>query len=117
MDVANINRWVTKSWPAALFVFPLIYGVVKNDASRECRCKLVGLIGAKSYHIFLAQMVYYCSFKEYIYAGIETVFSGHWQVLFVKLIVNMIICVGVGLGFAYVSEPIESKVIGRLTGR
>ena len=115
LGIAGIDRWITKSWPSALYVMPVIYMAVKNGTKRPCHFKWIGIIGSKSYHIFLAQMVYFNSFKDFIYPLIDSSRLTHYPGLYLKLVINFAITIPAGLLFAKVAEPIEAKLIKKVT--
>lgn len=93
--------WVQTSMWASLFILPFVAFFINHNFKN----RIMELIGKASYHIFLIQMIYY-NHSKYIYIPKR----------YLQLIVNILICLSVGVVF-YVIESYISKIIrGKVKG-
>ena len=65
--------------------------------------KTLELFGKASFNIFLVQMIYYLVASKFLYPRIENVI--------VILIINLLVCLSVGVIFYKIETPITQKVI------
>ncbi len=93
------NFWTGTSLWACLYIIPLAKYIIENKFHN----RIIEAIGRASYDIFLVQLVYY--------KGVERVYA-HVQGRVVQLIVNLVICVILGLLFHIVEVPVTKTVNG-----
>ena len=91
------NYWTGTSMWACLYIIPLSSPLILNTAKN----KFLETLGKASYDIFLVQMVYYNG------AGIIYKYVGN---RLLQIIINIIVCVSVGLVFHYVETPLTKRV-------
>lgn len=94
------DLWTGTSMWASLYILPIIAWLIAN---RKIQFKPIELLGKASYNIFLVQMVYYNA-APWIYRHIGSVS--------LRILVNTVVCVSVGLLFFYAETPI-TKAISR----
>lgn len=92
------NFWTKTSMWAGLYIIPISGALIFNK--KLCN-KLIEIIGKASYNIFLVQMVYYNHAKA-IYRILQI---KKWGVL-----INIVICLSVGVIFYFVETPITRLV-------
>ena len=88
-----LTYWSNTAFPAAFYVFPIIYMVIRLKQSDRVSLlgKYFALIGKASYHIFLIQMAYF-------YFGADGKFPTPYTI-----IVSVVLCVNIGILF-YLAE-------------
>jgi len=88
---------------ALSFVWPLVLVVIGLHIAPECINNIyiesISEIGKASYHIFLTQMVYFWAIGGYIN-----------KLSVASFIINIIVCVSIGLIFYYFSQIVADKV-------
>ena len=101
-----LNReWATTNFLSSMLIVPAMVWVLQEV--RMCFAPLE-VLGRASYHIFLAQMIYY---------------GGYYSILKEKigsrpglLAAGMALCVAAGVLFYYVEKPVQDRVIRRIAG-
>ena len=89
--------WTGTSMWACLYIIPLSSPLILNKAKN----KYLETLGKASYDIFLVQMVYYNG-AGLMYKYVEN--------RLLQLLINIIVCVSVGLVFYYVETPLAKSV-------
>ena len=97
-----ITYWKTTSFAVCLLIVPTFGWVLRNI---HWRFKPLELIGKASFNIFLIQLIYH-NFADRMYALIPN--RG------LQLTFNFINCVGVGLLFYYIEQPITRYLIKKI---
>jgi len=93
------NFWTGTSLWACLFIIPISAPIIVNKIS-NC---FIEILGRASYDIFLVQMVYYTN------AGnIYKLVNERW----LQLLINIIICVSLGVLFHYIETPFTAIIYG-----
>lgn len=101
----NVSPIVTKKWSgtsmwACMFAAPIVLFIsVRNSF----KCKLLEYIGKASYHIMYAQMFYYLLLAPFVYGLLSNTI--------LQLILGIIICVSLGIGFYIAETPLSKRVI------
>ena len=91
------NYWTDTSMWSCLFIIPISSPLILNKAKN----RFLEILGKASFNIFLVQMVYYNGAKLiYKYVGNRAL----------QLVINIIICVSVGLAFYYVETPLTKRI-------
>lgn len=98
--VPPITRfWTGTSMWACLYIIPLAKPILLNN----CRNRVVESLGRASYHIFLAQMVYYgCYCADFVYNSVPN----RW----LQLAINLVACILGGMLFYWLETPISNYV-------
>lgn len=94
-----ITYWRTTSFATTLHVIPLFYWL----KSTQFKCGFFERIGKASYNIYLVQMVYFAFFAGWLYDRIP------YTIL--RLVINLVLCVCMGLLFYVVETPVTRFVI------
>lgn len=97
-----ITFWRESSFVVCLFIVPILGWLIKNV---HWKFKPLEVIGKASFNIFLVQMIYY-NFVDSIYDMI--------QVRGMQLLINVVICVGVGVFFYYLEQPLTKFLISKV---
>ncbi|MBD5456788.1 MAG: acyltransferase [Lachnospiraceae bacterium] len=97
------NFWTTTSMWACLYIIPISGSLIFNK--KLCN-KLIETIGKASYNIFLVQMVYYNGAKA-LYRIVQIKNRGG------QLLMNIIICLSIGVLFYFVETPITKFVYNK----
>ncbi len=94
-------HWTGTSFWACLYIMPISIMILRNE---KLKCKVVELLGKASYNIFLVQMVYYND-----WGGVFSydVFENRA----IQLLINMIICLPLGILFYYIETLITKSAI------
>lgn len=92
--------WTGTCFCACMYVIPLVAILIHRYT---IKCTILEHIGKASYNIFLVQMVFYPYGAKYIYHYVEM--RG------VQLLLNLLICLGVGVIFYYVETPVTRLII------
>lgn len=95
------NEWCGTSFMAALYIAPIVMLIIYKFGSFSWRP--IEFIGKASYNIFLTQLVYYCTASRII----VKITSYMW----VHVILNIFICVFVGIIFYLIEGRITSRVL------
>ena len=95
-------NWTTTSMMTTFWIFPLFFILYK--ALGKLPPSKLQVIGKASYHIFLTQMVYYCTIIPY---RISSAVPSVW----IFAAINIIICVAFGCVFYYFEYFITSRII------
>nr|WP_320161562.1 acyltransferase [uncultured Methanoregula sp.] len=95
-------------WAAILVLFGLAYLPENTDSGIF---NTLSEIGKASWHIFLAQLLYYFLPSAYVYAFLVAPLASGNEILQDGLIIlcNIIICVGVGYGWYFIEKKILQK--------
>ena len=95
-------EWTDTNLIAVFWILTPMYFLIRNESDIKSKV-LHGIskIGRASWDVFLVQMVYY-----YL---CESIIARHVPIFAVRLVVNVVICVFVGLLFYRVEQPITSK--------
>jgi len=101
----TITYWQDTSWIAVLFVLPVMAVLV----SRNLHCRLLELLGQASYEIFLTQMVYYT------YGVGDRIIPASTNII-LRLFVNIVVCLTVGVIFYKVENPVTRMIGKKLSG-
>ena len=101
-----LKYWTTTSFLACLYIIPVMMIILTWE--KKITCKGLELLGKASFHIYLIQMVYYNFFSERVYALVS---SGQ-----VRIIINIIICIVVGLVFYWVERPVTKLMVSLTRG-
>ncbi len=91
------NYWSGTSIFAIFIVLPVVFLF-----NKKIYFKPIEILGKSSYHIFLTQMVYYCS-VELIYSVIPN--------KYIQLLINIIICTLLGIVFYYFETFFSSFIL------
>lgn len=97
------NFWTGTSLWACLFIIPISAPIILNKASN----RFVETLGRASYDIFLIQMVYYNG-AGFIYSLVDK----RWM----QLLINIVICVSMGLIFYCIETPITKTINDKAYG-
>lgn len=97
------NFWTKTSMWACLYIIPISGSLIFNK--KLCN-KLIEIIGKASYNIFLVQMVYYNGAKA-LYRIVQIKNRGG------QLLMNIIICLSIGVLFYFVETPITKFVYNK----
>lgn len=92
------DLWTGTSLWASLFVIPISGPLLLN----KMRSRFMETVGRASYDIFLVQMVYYKSADLLVYRHIDSRPA--------QLLINIVVCVTVGLIFYYVETPLTKRI-------
>lgn len=92
--------WTGTSMIACFYIIPVSNILIQFD---KLAFRPIELLGKASYNIFLTQMVYYGLFANYLYSMI------HSSIL--QLIVSLILCVGLGVGFYYLESHLTKRIL------
>ncbi len=96
--------WSGTSMIIALYIFPIAaYFIAKYKDFSLTSNNLMLTIGNASYHIFLVQMIFYNNFNYYIINVFNTPI--------VNIPLNIIICVGAGIGFYQIEKGISRRIL------
>ena len=90
-----IIYWTRTSFVASLYIIQIMIFLIRSG---RIRCRVLELLGRASYNIFLVQMVYYTYGAGIVYRNVES--RG------VQLLLNISICLSVGVFFYYFETPI-----------
>ena len=99
--------WAGTSVFSAMYIIPifvLIYRIGKG-----WKAGFLELLGKASFHIFLAQMLYYAMAKDYVYS----VMFSHTNNPYIITLINIIICCLLGVCFYFVEKPLGKWVLKR----
>lgn len=97
-----IIYWTSTCWIAGLYILPILTILIKLGI----RNGILEKIGRTSYNIFLVQMIYYNYFAEKLYQKI-----GEHKY---ALLVNIVVCVMLGMIFHRVESIFTKKIIVEL---
>ena len=101
-----LNRdWATTNFLSSMLIVPAMVWVLQEVRIRFAPLEV---LGRASYHIFLAQMIYYGGYYSILKEKI-----GSRQGL---LAAGMALCVAAGVLFYYVEKPVQDHVIRRIAG-
>ena len=95
-----ITHWTKTSFVACLYIIPI--AVIMITRLKFIRFAPLEFLGKASYNIFLTQMVWYRFGFRFLERNVES--------RLMTLVVDILICVGVGLIFYYVEKPITGFV-------
>ena len=98
------NKWTTTSVFASLYIVPIMYFLIHH--CKGLNNKVIELMGKASFNIYLVQMFYYMAFSKVIYSLFDSVP--------LRIIINLVSCVCVGIVYYYLEYPITKKVIKRI---
>lgn len=93
------DQWTSTSVFAVLFIVPIMRLLMRPNKLHN---GLAELLGRASFNIFLVQMVYYWLIYSYIPNS--------------RLVINLIVCAGLGIAYYKLENPITKKIINRLCG-
>ena len=95
-----ISYWTGTSFIASFYIIPI--AMILLSRVRNVRLKLLEIIGKASYHIFLAQMVWYIFGTGFISIYIANRLS--------QIVCNIIVCLILGVVFYYIETPINKYI-------
>ena len=95
-----IIYWTDTSFVATMYLLPIAAYLIKRV---HWSFKPLETIGKASYNIFLVQMVYYA----YCLGIVRSHISSHW----IQLSLHIVVCIGVGLIFYAIEQPLTKKII------
>ena len=95
--------WATTNFVSSLLIVPAMIWILQNV---RIRFTPLEIFGRASYHIFLAQMVYYAGYYTILQEKIRS-----WQL---HLLAGMAVCLAVGVAFYCVDKPVQEWVNRRL---
>ena len=93
------SRWSKTSMPAALYIAPIIYLLIKKCT---WECKPLALLGKASYNIYLVQMVFFYM-ANHIFDGVKGRLS--------SMLFTYVVCLVLGVIFYKIETPITQRVI------
>lgn len=96
-----IRYWTGTSFIACLYVLPISYILLKFV--EKPKCALLELFGRASFNIFLTQMVWFNYAAGFIYEHIDNIF--------IRLLINFIVCFTFGVFFYQIENPFTKKLI------
>ena len=96
-----LNRdWATTNFISSMLIVPAMVRILQDVRIHFAPLEI---IGRASYHIFLAQMVYYAGYYNLLKERF-----GSWQG---HLAAGMAICVAAGMAFYYIDKPVQDWII------
>ncbi len=104
-----IIHWTRTCCIACLYIIPIIGLLLRHN---KFHCKPLEFVGKVSYTVYLTQMIYYHI--------ADTVYTYIGDAVWLRLLVNITICLLLGTLFYYISEPLTKAVIklsAKLTNR
>lgn len=99
------NDWKGTSFMSALYIAPIVMTIIYKYGAFSF--KPLEIVGKASYNIFLTQLVFYATI-----AGSITQLTDKW---YPHVVINVIVCVFVGIVFYLVENRITNKIIIWLT--
>lgn len=95
------STWRGTSYMAALYVAPVVMIII----NKFCKCSFKPLeqMGKASYNIFLTQLVYYST--------VSSVISNLLGSTFTNVVINVLVCVLVGMAFYIIENTITNRMI------
>ena len=95
-----LNRdWASTNFISSMLIIPAMVRILQDVRIHFAPLEI---IGRASYHIFLAQMVYYAGYYNLLKERF-----GSWQG---HLAVGMAICVATGMTFYYIDKPVQDWI-------
>ncbi len=91
--------WVKGNFISSMLIIPLMILLLQRSKEGGVHLLPLEIIGKASYHIFLAQMVYYAGYYTVLQDRVST-WQGH-------LIAGIIISLTIGVVFYYIDKPIQ----------
>ena len=95
--------WATTNFISSLLIAPAMVWILQNV---RIRLAPLEIIGRASYHIFLAQMVYYAGYYDILQGK-----TGSWQA---HLAAGMAVCLAAGMAFYYIDKPMQEWAVSRI---
>lgn len=95
-----LTQWTRTSWLPCLYIKPIAAFLIKHV---QLKCLPLEVFGKASYDIFLVQMIYYTFLCSYVYNK----YANAW----VRISINLVLCLSVGLVFYYIETPLTRRLI------
>ena len=100
------NQWSNTSVFAVLLIVPIMDYLLRKE---QISNRLLELTGKASYNIFLVQLLYYAMFAYKVYE--------HVSIGIIRVIVNIVICVVVGIVYYKIEYPFTKMIVNAITKR
>jgi len=94
-----ITYWNTTSFVTMLYIIPILGWMLTNV---KIKCRPLEIVGRASFNIFLVQMIFY-SLRGAVYESVQECWA--------KLCISIGVCVGIGILFYYIEQPITKWII------
>lgn len=99
--------WTRTSFLACLYILPFSYFILKLKS--KIKFTPLQILGKASFNIFLTQMVYYQYMSSVVKIYVENDY--------ICLLLNVCLCVIVGILFYFIESPLTKKIISSLTNK
>lgn len=100
----TVTYWERTCVYAVLYFLPLFSFAMAHG--KNLRCRFLEMLGQASYHVFFVQMLYYNYWENRV---------GAWMPnRACHLLVNILICVSVGIAYYYLETPVSRYVMKKL---
>lgn len=100
----TVTYWERTCVYAVLYFLPLFSFAMAHG--KNLRCRFLEMLGQASYHVFFVQMLYYNYWENRV---------GTWMPnRAFHLLVNILICVSVGIAYYYFETPVSRYVMKKL---